>query len=314
MSNNQLKPLNPTKINVADIGVSKAKDVSKDGMTFGKRVYLNYKDAPLILQTDKMNLKFGLTAWDSDNGPKKYTLNCYFKDWSPEKKAANQELYKFFVDLEEHIKTLIVKHSMEWFGVKKPWTREFVDTMDPLYPVVKRNSNKESGEEYPPCISLKFPRYPNKQSGKSEFTTRVFLKKNKEIEIDAETPNNTIPPNSEGSSVIFCSLFISKANKKVSLTMNANMIKVYPNVRPVIEYPFPDSDTEEEDEVSEVESVASEASEASEVEAESENESEPESEAEPESDAESEEEAPVVVEPVPAKKKRASKKVKLPTA
>lgn len=318
-----LTPLDTNTLDISRITVSKPKEVSKDGMTFGKRIYLQYNDpvqgiVPLILKTPKMNFKFGLSAWDSDNSQKKYVLNSYFKDWNSSQQTVNKNFYDFFCSLESKVKQLIVDNSLKWFGTKKPFTLDIVEQMDTLYPVIKRSHNKESGEEYPPCLKFNFPRYPNKSNGKYEFTTDVFLKKGKMVTIDPDAPNSTITPNSEGYSVVFCSLFVSTATKKVSMTMNANMVKVYPNLKQVITYPFNDSEDEDEDEVetttpTPVAAAATVAESSDEVESSDEAESSDEmSEDEPDSEPEEPEPVP---EPTPApKKKRAAKKVKLPTA
>jgi hypothetical protein len=314
----QLSPLEATSLDISRITVSKPKDVSKDGMTFGKRIYLQYNDPvqgimPLIIKTPKMNFKFGLSAWDSDNNQKKYVLNSYFKDWNTSVESVNKKFYDFYCALEKKISELIAENSESWMNVKKAYTLDLVQQMELLYPIVKRSHNKESGEEYPPCLKFNFPRYPNKSNGKYEFNTEVFLNKGKKITIDPEAPSSTITPNSEGYTVVFCSLFVSKATKKVSMTMNANMIKVYPNPKQVITYPFNDSEEDESDteEVPEkpVETkthVKAEESEPDSSDSESElSESEPDSE---ESETETEPEPTPVVQ-----KKRAAKKVKLPT-
>ena len=238
-----VKPINSTELDISRVVISKPKDVAKDGVTFGKRVYLQYSHPvegliPLVIKTPKMKYNFGLSAYEADNGPKKYSLNAYFSE--------NTKGFLTFCDaLENKIKDLIVENSVSWFGAKKAFTRDIVDQMETLYPVVKRKYNKETGDEYPPSIKLAFPRWPNKQSGKEEFSTQVFLKKNQRVEIDSGKPEQTIMPGSEGEAVVFCSLFVSTSTKKVSMTMNANMIKLYPKAVQTTQFPFSDDEDEE---------------------------------------------------------------------
>ena len=292
--------LNINNIDISRITVSKAKDVSKDGMTYGKRVYLNYNDPkhgtiPLTLSLPKLKNRFGLSRWDSENGQAKYMLNAHFEDFQSEVSTDGKKCYEQFCKMEEHIKKLMAEHSLDFFNVKKPYTLDLIDQMELLYPVVKRSANKETGQEYPPSIKMNFPRYPNKQ-GVPEFTTKLFLKKGQPVAIDAENPANTIPPYSESKTMVYCSLFISKSTKKVSLTLNTGMVKVYPAEQATVVYNNDwDSESETEAEPTPQNAVA-------ESDPESDSGSEDSSESEPDSEP----------EPEPTPKKRQARKVKLP--
>jgi hypothetical protein len=310
-----INALDTQSLDISRITVSKPKDVSKDGMTFGKRIYLQYNDpvhgtVPLVLKTPKMNFKFGLSKWDSESGPPKFVLNSYFKDFNSPTQTVNKNFYDFFCALESKVKDLIVENSVSWFGAKKPYTLDLVEQMETLYSVIKRNHNKESGEEYPPCLKFNFPRYPDRQTGKFSFTTDVYYNKGKgkSVVIDSETPNSTITPNSEGNSVVYCSLFVSKATKKVSMTMNANLVKVYPNLKQVVKNPFPDSEDDESDAEETVQELPpSTPAPAVVEESDDSDDSDELSEEEPESEPEdTPEQSP--------KKKRVAKKINLPTA
>jgi hypothetical protein len=237
------KPIDFKTLEITRVSVSKPKDVSKDGVTLGKRVYLQYNHpteglVPLVIKTPKMKYNFGLSAWDSENGPKKYVLNSYFT-------AQNKEFLDFCVALEEHLKTAIVDNSTNWFNMKKPFTRDLVEQMETLYPIVKRKFNKETGEEYPPSIKFNFPMWPNKTTGKPEFTTSVYLSKNQRVALTPDNTEEAIPNGSEGEAVVFCSLFVSTSNRKVSLSMNANMVKVYPKLTKTMDFPFSDDEDDE---------------------------------------------------------------------
>lgn len=238
-----VKPINSNTLDISRVVISKPKEVAKDGVTYGKRVYLQYTHPtegliPLVIKTPKMKYNFGLGAYEAENGPKKYSLNAYFGDNS-------KEFMAFCEALENKIKEFIVENSVAWFGAKKAYTRDIVDQMETLYPVIKRKYNKETGDEYPPSIKLAFPRWPNKQTNKEEFTTQVFLKRNERVEIDNVKPENTIMAGSEGEAVVFCSLFVSTSTKKVSMTMNTNMVKLYPKTVQTSEFPFSDDEEEE---------------------------------------------------------------------
>jgi hypothetical protein len=293
--------LNINTLDISRITVSKPKDVSKDGMTYGKRVYLQYNDPahgsiPLVITLPKLKNRYGLTRWDSDNGQVKFVLNSHFEDFQATEQTEGKICYEQFCKFETRIKELLTENSIEFFGGDEPFNMKDIEKMKMLYPVVKRGVNKDTGKEYPPSIKMNFPRYAN-NNGVPEFSTKVFLKKNSPLVIDVENPSNTIPKYSDSKSMAACSLFISKATNKVSLTMNATMVKVYPAEQMVSEYNADwDSDTEESSQPQT--QPQQPVGESSGSDTESSSESEPDTEPE---------EAPA-----PPPKKRNTRKVKLP--
>ena len=122
--------------------------------TGGKTVYVNYHSDPLRIQTPKMTMPFGMTAWPKpEDGkenvpPQKYSLELSFKDLENNDKV--KSFYNMLCDLDHRILEEGMKHSKEWF--KKE--HKSIDVTDAVY---KRTLKIHQTSQYPPMFKVNVP-------------------------------------------------------------------------------------------------------------------------------------------------------------
>ena len=119
----------------------------------GQAIYLNYEGNPLILQTPKMGMPWGMGKYDGD--VPKYSLDLSFKGM--DNNESLQAFYNALNQLDEKLVEDGVKNSMSWFKKKKQ-TREVCKAL--FAPQIKVSKDKNSGEpdgKYPPTMKVKVP-------------------------------------------------------------------------------------------------------------------------------------------------------------
>lgn len=127
---------------------------AKSNDSGGKSIYMNYDNHPLLLQTPKMSLPYGLSVFDKGEYPK-YTIEGSFRDMD-----TNQSLNNFYDKLEELEEKLVegaMNNSMSWFKKKKMGEEVATALLNPL---LRKSRDKETGEldgRYPPTFRMKLP-------------------------------------------------------------------------------------------------------------------------------------------------------------
>ena len=118
----------------------------------GQAIYVNYDGKPLILQTPKMSMPWGMGKYDGDIP--KYSVDLSFKgmDNNPSLEA----FYTALKSLDEKLVDDGVSNSMTWFKKKK----QTEAVCRALYaPQLKVSKDKEgiADGKYPPTCKLKIP-------------------------------------------------------------------------------------------------------------------------------------------------------------
>ena len=141
----------PTNFDIKNVSFS---DPRKNPVG-GQSIFLNYKNdndfktGPVILQTPKMRIPFGVGVSDLDNsGTLKYALNASLAD-----KGSGNEKLKEFTELirsiDEHTLKYATNNSEKWFGkVQK------AEILEEFY---KSAEKKSKNDKYASTIKLKLP-------------------------------------------------------------------------------------------------------------------------------------------------------------
>jgi len=118
----------------------------------GQAIYLSYEGKPLILQTPKMSMPWGMGKFDGDIP--KYSVDLSFKgmDNSP----ALESFYKALNSLDEKLVADGVTNSMTWFKKKKQ-TAEVCKALYAPQIKVSKDKNGEPDGKYPPTMKVKVP-------------------------------------------------------------------------------------------------------------------------------------------------------------
>lgn len=120
----------------------------------GQSIYVNYqypntgKSGPLIMQTPKMRMPFGLDVFESDNGVSKYAINVSLSN----EETSNANLKAFTKNIQEldiFTKKTAVAQSEVWFGKKQK-----ADVLEEFY---KSAEKKSKNDKYPSTLKLKLP-------------------------------------------------------------------------------------------------------------------------------------------------------------
>ena len=118
----------------------------------GQAIYVNYEGKPLILQTPKMSMPWGMGKYDGDIP--KYSVDLSFKgmDNNPSLEA----FYNALKSLDDKLVDDGVSNSMAWFKKKK----QSKDVCKALYAnqiQVSKDKNGEPDGQYPPTMKVKVP-------------------------------------------------------------------------------------------------------------------------------------------------------------
>ena len=118
----------------------------------GQAIYVNYEGKPLILQTPKMSMPWGMGKYDGDIP--KYSLDLSFKGM--DNNPALESFYNALHSLDEKLVDDGVSNSMSWFKKKK----QSKDVCKALYAnqiKVSKDKNGEPDGKYPPTMKVKVP-------------------------------------------------------------------------------------------------------------------------------------------------------------
>ena len=120
----------------------------------GQAIYVNYTGKPLIIQTPKMYMPWGMGKFEGDGGNVKYSLDLSFKNM--ESNENMEAFYKAISAFDERLVDDGVKNSMAWFKKKK----QSVEVCKALYaPMIKvsRDKDGEPNGKFPPTFKCKVP-------------------------------------------------------------------------------------------------------------------------------------------------------------
>jgi hypothetical protein len=118
----------------------------------GQAVYLNYDGKPLILQTPKMSMPWGMGKFDGDIP--KYSVDLSFKGM--DNSESLQAFYSALNKLDEKLVEDGVSNSMQWFKKKKQ-TKEVCKALYAPQIKVSKDKNGEPDGKYPPTMKVKVP-------------------------------------------------------------------------------------------------------------------------------------------------------------
>ncbi len=118
----------------------------------GQAIYLNYEGRPLILQTPKMNMPWGMGKYDGD--VPKFSLDLSFKGM--DNNDSLQSFYSALNQLDEKLVEDGAKNSLSWFKKKKQ-TREVCKALYAPQIKVSKDKNGEPDGKYPPTMKVKVP-------------------------------------------------------------------------------------------------------------------------------------------------------------
>lgn len=234
--------IKPSNLDVSKVTFSATKiDVHNRKMSF-----LNHDGTGIMIQTPKMYAPNGIKRWSKPdpNNPStkddKFEIELQFsgldRDDSHSKEV--QEFHQKMQDLDELIKTEVLKNAGDWLG--KPNLSKVVLEEAYYKPIVRVSKDMKTGEtgKYPPRIRAKIDRDFPKDGGEAtgrflsnkRYRTEVFLyNENKErIELNESNAEEAVP---KGSQVV-CILelvYLSISPAAVSIKWKLVQAKVYPN-------------------------------------------------------------------------------------
>ena len=214
----------------------------------GKMVYINKDGSPLLVQTPKMSIPYGLSEneiQDQKTGEvigHKYHINLSFKGMEsqhtdPKLKKQIQKLKQFHTMIEELDKRVIAeaqKNSLGWLKMKKASQ----ETVEALYtPILIKSKDKDTQEpdgKYPDTIKGKIPFW------EGAFKTQIF-NDNKEI-IDLKT---SLVKGAESKALIKCTgIWFAGGRFGVGWKVEQMSVKVPESLSG---YSFVDSDDEDDE-------------------------------------------------------------------
>lgn len=218
------------------------KVVDKDNKKIGLRVPIYYGNesemSKFLVQTPKMKVPFGLSSFEGQN----FIIGPQFTGFKEnfENKKDIRQMFEFMENLTNTVIKEIRKNITEWFG--KGYTKFDDDQIRTalMWPVIKMSDN----DKYDPTIKIKFPAFRDQSSGNMVFTTKVFNKEREMVEINAEFPLETIPKYSDVKLIMhIADLFVGSS--KVSLTLKAEQVMVFPPETFLRDCAFLDEDDDE---------------------------------------------------------------------
>lgn len=202
----------------------------------GQAIYLNYDGKPLILQTPKMSMPWGMGKYDGD--VPKYSLDLSFKGM--DNSESLQSFYSALNQLDEKLVEDGVSNSMQWFKKKKQ-TKEVCKALYAPQIKVSKDKNGEPDGKYPPTMKVKVPWKDGK------FDCDAYDSKRQLIQDDL---SNVLVKGSQVQALIQC-VGIWFAGGKYGCSWKVVQMKVTPPAG-IHGYSFiDDSEDEAEDEVAE---------------------------------------------------------------
>lgn len=202
----------------------------------GQAIYLNYDGKPLILQTPKMSMPWGMGKFDGDIP--KYSVDLSFKGM--DNSESLQSFYSALNQLDEKLVEDGVSNSMQWFKKKKQ-TKEVCKALYAPQIKVSKDKNGEPDGKYPPTMKVKVPWKDGK------FDCDAYDSKRQLIQDDL---SNVLVKGSQVQALIQC-VGIWFAGGKYGCSWKVVQMKVTPPAG-IHGYSFiDDSEDEAEDEVAE---------------------------------------------------------------
>lgn len=179
---------NSNIVRAKDFDVSKVtfSDVKAFGGNGGKIVYLSYGRAPLVLQTPAMRAPFGVSKWENDGSPTKFTLDMSFQGID-----SSKSMRAFFAALEKLDERMIddgFENQATWFRGKRYGSKDIVEAL--YTPIIKHARDRETGERtdrYAPTIKVNIPFKDD------AFACEVFDAERQKIDLrQVETKGGTV--------------------------------------------------------------------------------------------------------------------------
>ena len=211
----------------------------------GQSILLNYqqnessnKYGPLILQTPKMRMPFGLDIAEGDNGVKKYSINTSLAN--DDTSNINLKTFTEIIrKLDEHTKKFAEENSELWFGKKHK-----SDVLEEFY---KSAEKKSKNEKYPSTLKLKLPL---KTVGDKQVPQFDIYNDNKELinlVIDGEIDLSCLEKGSEVIAIIQCTGVWFVGKTQFGLGWKIIQLKTFKNQK-IVGYSIIDDDPDEEPE------------------------------------------------------------------
>ena len=118
----------------------------------GQAIYVNYEGKPLILQTPKMSMPWGMGKFEGDIP--KFSLDLSFKGM--DSNPSLESFYNAVNSLDEKLLDDGVTNSMTWFKKKKQ-TKEVCKALYAPQIKVSKDKNGDPDGKYPPTMKVKVP-------------------------------------------------------------------------------------------------------------------------------------------------------------
>jgi hypothetical protein len=149
---------NNTIVRAKDFDASKVtfSDVKAFGNNGGKIVYVSYGRSPLILQTPAMRAPFGVSKWENDGAPPKFTLDMSFQGM--ESSRSTQAFYDALEKMDARMIDDGFDNQATWFRGKKYTSKDIVEAL--YTPIVKHARDRDTGERtdrYAPTMKVNVP-------------------------------------------------------------------------------------------------------------------------------------------------------------
>ena len=227
-----------TDFSIENVSFSQPRKNNMGGISILLNYMNNGKSGPLIMQTPKMRIPFGVDVQEYEGGAPKYSINASLAtDDSP-----NTNL-KLFTDnirsLDDFTKARAVECSDEWFGKKK--TAEVVEEL------FKSAEKKPKTDKYASTLKLKLPTRDNKP----QFEVFDETKNAVQIVVNNEIDLSSIEKGSEVVAIIQCTGIWFVGKTSFGIGWKIIQLKTYKNAK-LVGYSIVDDDPDEE-EIEEVE-------------------------------------------------------------
>jgi hypothetical protein len=215
----------PVDFKIDNVSFTDPKKNSNGGMS----ILLNYnnpstgKTGPLLIQTPRMRVPFGVDKVDPDNGVglSKYSINLSLAG-SEEKNLNNQIFTEIIRNLDDHVKGLGVNKSTDWFGKSK--------TLEVIEELYKSAEKKPKNTKYASTLKVKLPfRLTSNDNVQPQFS--VFDENKTEVKVLVE--NNItldcIEKGCEVVAIIQCTGIWFVGKTSFGLGYKVVQLKVYKN-------------------------------------------------------------------------------------
>lgn len=208
--------------------VRRGKDVDVDALEYsvpkqsvmgGQTVYVELNNDPIIVQTPRCSVPFGLNVYNPlSGGPSKYSIDLSLNGNTETTSAFIEMLQKF----DEKNVEQACKGAAQWFG-----RRVSKDTINDIYSHQLKTSDNHS-----PRLRVKLP------TRGTDFTGDIFDHHNNAVELDAITKGCTV------QAILQC-VGLYFVPKEFGVTWKVLQLKVFPPQK-LVQYSFVDDDDEDD--------------------------------------------------------------------